>query len=160
MLSTVKRTWERGWRSPLCIIFFWFWYRGYSTDGPKTALPQPKQKHARSSLKTKHVAWTCSLHIGTQYWTDLHGIALKNNELNVAMTNIRHWGLVLICILYTAWWRGVFADIFAPVHDDDMSTQFLCAWLCTANIFVYVKVRALAKCNLFQSASLSHSISQ
>ena len=22
---------------PLCIIFFWFWYRGYFTDGPKTA---------------------------------------------------------------------------------------------------------------------------
>ena len=32
----------------------------------------------------------CSLNIGTQYWTDLHGIALKNNELIVAMADIRH----------------------------------------------------------------------
>ena len=30
------------------------------------------------------------------------------------------------------------------------STQFLCARSCTANIFVYTKVCALAKCNLFQ----------
>ena len=66
------------------------------------------------------------------------------------MADIRQWGLVLICILYTAWQRGIFADIFALVHNDDMSTQFLCARLCTANIFVYRKVHALAKCNLFQ----------
>ena len=32
----------------------------------------------------KHVAWT----LVTQYWTDLHGIALKNNELNVAMADM------------------------------------------------------------------------
>ena len=66
------------------------------------------------------------------------------------MVDISHWGLVLIFILYTAWQRGVFADIFAPMHQDDMSTWFLCARLCTANIFAYMKVRALAKCNLFQ----------
>ena len=90
------------------------------------------------------------LDIGTQYWIDLHGIALKNNKLNVAMVDIRHWGLVLICILNTAWQRGIFADIFAPVHNNDMGTRFLCARSCTANIFVYTKVHALAKCNLFQ----------
>ena len=66
------------------------------------------------------------------------------------MADVRHWGLVLICILFTAWQNGVFADIFAPVHDDDMSTRFLCARSCTAKIFVYTKVRALANCNLFQ----------
>ena len=49
---------------------------------------------------------------GTQYWIDLHGIALKNNELNVVMTDIRHWGLVLICILYTAWQVGHFRCYF------------------------------------------------
>ena len=37
----------------------------------------------------------CSFYIGTQYSTDLHGIALKNNELNVTMADIRHWGLLL-----------------------------------------------------------------
>ena len=40
---------------------------------------------------------------------------------------------------------------FVPVHDDDTSTRFLCAQSCTASTFVYAKVRALAKCNLFQS---------
>ena len=53
--------------SPLSIIFFWFWYCGYYTDGPKTALPEPKQKHAKSSLKTKHVAWTKEPNIGLTY---------------------------------------------------------------------------------------------
>ena len=52
------------------------------------------------------------------------------------MADIRQGGLVLICILYTAWQRGVSADIFAPVHNNNMSTQFLCRRLCTANIFV------------------------
>ena len=33
---------------------------------------------------------------------------------------------------------------------DNMITRFLCARSCTANIFVYTKVCALAKCNLFQ----------
>ena len=91
--------------------------------------------------------------IWTQYWTDLNGIALKDNKLNVAMADIRQWGLVLICILYTAWERGIFADIFAPVHNNNISTRFLCARLCTANIFVYTKVCALAKCNLFQTVA-------
>ena len=27
---------------PLYIVFFRFWYRGYFTDGPKMAPPQPK----------------------------------------------------------------------------------------------------------------------
>ena len=62
------------------------------------------------------------------------------------MADIRQLGLVLICILYTAWERGIFADIFAPVHECTIS----CARPCTANIFGYKKVRALAKCNLFQ----------
>ena len=92
----------------------------------------------------------CSLDVGTQCRTNLHGIALKNNELNVAMVDLRHWGLILICVLYAAWQRGVFADIFAPVHNDDMSTRFLCAQSCTANIFVYTNVHAWAKCDLFQ----------
>ena len=94
----------------------------------------------------------CSLYIGTQYLTNLHGTAFKNNELNVGTADVRHWGLVLICILYTAWQR-VSAYIFAPVHNDNMSTQFLCVRLCTANIFMYTKVCALAKCNLFQPAA-------
>ena len=32
----------------------------------------------------------CSLDIETQYWTNLYGIALKNNELNVAIADMRH----------------------------------------------------------------------
>ena len=50
------------------------------------ALPQPKQKHMQGLSQNE----ACSMDIGTQYWTDLHGIALKNNELNVAMADIRH----------------------------------------------------------------------
>ena len=71
------------------------------------------------------------------------------------MADIRQRGLVLICIVYTAWQRGIFADIFAPVHDDNLSTRFLCAQSYTANIFMYMEVRALAKCNLFQPAQHS-----
>ena len=67
LLPTVKRTWERGWSNPLCIIFFQFPYHGYYTGGPKTALPQAKQKHARSSLKPRHVAWTLEPNIGLTY---------------------------------------------------------------------------------------------
>ena len=114
-----------------------------------TVLKRSCHDQSKNTCKELSQDEACSLDIGTQYWTDLHGTALKNNELNVAMDDIRHWGLVLICILYNAWQRSVFA-IFAPVHDDDMSTQLLCARSCAANIFVYTKVRALAKCNLFQ----------
>ena len=98
-ITTIKRTWEQGWSSPLCIIFFRFWRCGYFTDGPRMALPQPKQKHMQGLSQNE----ACSVDIGTQYWTDLHGIALKNNELNVVMADIRHWKLVLICILYAPW---------------------------------------------------------
>ena len=66
------------------------------------------------------------------------------------MADVRHWGLALIWILYTAWQRGIFAGIFAPVYNDNMSTQFFCAQSCTASIFGYMIVRALTKCNLFQ----------
>ena len=97
-ITTVKRTWDWGWSSLLCIIFFQFRHRGYFTDSPKTALPQPKQKHIQGALSK----WSMWLDIRSQYWTDLNGIALKNNKLNVAMADMRHWGLVLICILYTA----------------------------------------------------------
>ena len=62
--------------------------------------------------------------IGTQCWADLHGITLKNNELNVVIAGIRHWGLAVICILYAAWQRGISADIFAAVHDDNMTQDF------------------------------------
>ena len=51
--------------------------------------------------------------------------------------------------------RGIFTDIFAPVHSNKMSTQFLCAQSYTANIFVYTTVCALAKCNLFESVARS-----
>ena len=42
------------------IIFFWFMHCGYFTDGPKTNGPATTKTktHARSSLKTKYVAWT------------------------------------------------------------------------------------------------------
>ena len=61
------------------------------------------------------------LDIGTQYyWANLHGIALKNNKLNVAMVDIRQWELVLICILWRAWQRGIFAATFASVDDNNM----------------------------------------
>ena len=63
--------------------------------------------------------------------------------------------VALICIFYIAWQRSVFGDIFAPVHGGDTSKRFLSARLCTANIFVLTKVRALAKCNLFQPAALT-----
>ena len=114
-----------------------------------TFLKQPCHNQNKNTCKELAQNEACSLDIGTQYWTNLQGIALKNKELNVAMADIRHRELVLICILYTAWQRGIFADTFAPVHGNDMSTQFLCARLCTANIFEYTKVHALAKCNLF-----------
>ena len=52
-ITTVKRTWERGWSSPLCIIFFWFRHCAYFTDGRKTALPQPKQKHMQGALSKR-----------------------------------------------------------------------------------------------------------
>ena len=113
-------------------------------------LKWPCHNQNKNTCKELSQNGACNLDIGTQYWTDLHGIALKNNELNVVMVGIRHWGLVLICILYTVWQRGFSADIFAPVLDDNMSTQFLCAQSCTANIFMYTKVCALAKRNLFQ----------
>ena len=116
-------------------------------------LKRPCHNQNKNTCKELSQNGACNLDIGTQYWTDLHGIALKNNELNVVMVGIRHWGLVLICILYKAWQRGFSADIFAPVHDNNMSTQFLCARSCTANIFMYTKVCALAKCNLFQPAA-------
>ena len=93
----------------------------------------------------------CSLDIGTQYQTNLHGIALKNNKLNVATKDTDGWFLSVFCIQPGK--RGVFADIFAPLHNNNISTQFLCARSCTANIFMYTKVCALAKCNLFQPAS-------
>ena len=109
-------------------------------DVLRTVLKRPCHNQNKNTCKELSQNEAYSLDIGPQYWTDLHGIALKNNKLNVAMADIRHWDLVLICILYTACQRGVFADIFAPVHGDNMST----------NIFVYNKVRALAKCNLFQ----------
>ena len=113
-----------------------------------TVLKWPCLNQNKNICKELSQNEACSLDIGTQYWTNLHGIVLKNNELNVAMASIRHWGLV---IFITAWQRGVFADTFAPVHNNNMRTQLLCAWSCTANISVYTKVCALAKCNLFQS---------
>ena len=142
-ITIVKKICEQDWSSSLCIIFFQFWH---FTDSPKTALPH-QNKNTYKELSQNEA---CSLGIRTQYWTDLQGIALTNNKFNVTMADLRHWGLVLICILYTAWHRSLSADIFAPVHDEEMSTQFLCAQSCTANIFVYVKVHAPAKCDLFQ----------
>ena len=118
-----------------------------------TALKLSCHNQNKNTFKELSQNEACSLDIRTQYWTDLHGIALKN-KLNVAMADIRHWGLVLICILYTAWQRGVFADIFALVHDVDTSTGFLFAWSCTVNIFVYMKFCALAKCNLLQPGGI------
>ena len=144
-ITTVKRIWQRGWSSPLCIIFFRFQHHGYFTYHPKTNGPVTTKTKSFKHMSQNEV---CSLDIETQYWTNLYGIALKNNELNVAIADMRHWELVLICILGTAWQR-VSADIFAPVHNGDMITQFLCARSCTANIFVYKKVCVLAKCNLF-----------
>ena len=113
-------------------------------------LKQPCHNQKKNTCKELSQKEASSLNIGTQYWTGLNGIALKNNKLNVAMADIRHWGFVLTCILYTPWQRDIFVDIFAPVNDDDISTRFLCAWLYTANTFIYMKVCALAKCHLFQ----------
>ena len=112
-------------------------------------LKRPCLNENKNTCKELSQNKACSLDIGTQYWTDLNGIALKNNRLNVAVGNIRHWGLVLICILYTAWQRGVFA---AFLIQRTMTTwlHFVWAQSYTAKIFVYTKVRALAKYNLFQ----------
>ena len=52
-ITTVKRTWEQGWSSTQCIIFFQFWHHGYFTNGPKMALPQPKQKHMQGALSKR-----------------------------------------------------------------------------------------------------------
>ena len=64
--------------------------------------------------------------------------------------NIEGWFLSVFCIQPG---KGAFLLIFLLqctmttwVHD------FLCARSCTANIFMYTKVCALAKCNLFQRA--------
>ena len=102
--------WERGWSSLLCIIFF--------------NSKQPCHNQNRNTCKKLSPNEACTLDIGNQYCTDLHGIALKNNKLNVAMAYIRHWGLVLICILYKAWQRCIFDGIFGSVHNNNMSSQF------------------------------------
>ena len=52
-IATVKRTWERGWSSPICIIFFQFQHRGYFTNGRKSALPQAKQTHIQGALSKR-----------------------------------------------------------------------------------------------------------
>ena len=52
-ITTVKRTWDWVWNSLLCIIFFRFGNCGYFTDSPKTALPQPKQKHIQGALSKR-----------------------------------------------------------------------------------------------------------
>ena len=53
-------------------------------------LKQPCHDQHKNKSKQLSQNESCSLDIGTQYWTDLHSIALKNNELNVAMADIRH----------------------------------------------------------------------
>ena len=131
-------------QSPLC-NFFQFRHCRYFIDGPK----RPCHNENKNTCKELSQNEACSLDIGTQYWTDLYGIALKNNRLNVAVANIRHWGLVLICILYTAWQRGVFA-VFLLQRTMTTWVHFVWAQSYTANVFVYTKVRALAKYNLFQ----------
>ena len=65
---TVKRTWERGWSSPLCIIFFQSQYCRYFTNGPK----RPCHNQNKNTCKELSPNEACNLNIGTQYWTNLY----------------------------------------------------------------------------------------
>ena len=105
-ITTVKRTWERGWSSPLCIIFFRFRHRAYFTDGRKTTLPQPKQKHMQGALSKR------SMYLGDRnpILDRLTWYYSKKYELNVAMADIRHgWFLSVFCIQPG---KGAFLVIF------------------------------------------------
>ena len=66
-------------------------------------------------------------------------------------------GLVLICILYTAWQRGIFAAIFAPVHDGNMSKRFSvleCALQTSSCKYTKVPARA----NIVSSLGISSEV--
>ena len=94
---TVKRTWERGWSSPLFIIFFQFcifFQFQYFTDSPKMALPQWKQKQNE----------TCSLDMGTQCFC-VHDRALQTSSCTRKFV---HWQNVIFSSLSRvfcfSWW--------------------------------------------------------
>ena len=58
-------------------MFFQFRHHAYFTDGPKMNGPvtTKTKTHARSSLKTKYVAWTQEPNIGPTYMVLLQEIA-------------------------------------------------------------------------------------
>ena len=81
------------------VPFVWFSFSSGIVNILPTVLKWPCHNQNKNICKELSQDEACRSDIGTQYRIGLHGIALKNNELNVAMAEIRYRGLDLICIL-------------------------------------------------------------